>query len=120
MPEDARSADELVASLKGRIGRLEKYLPARQKEFWPAEQRPILAACPICAGEMKSCRVTAYPMHFGYEPFGLLVALLVYLDRYFRPWVKEHEPIVVPDSSYRTACRCRKCGFVAMKQDKCA
>jgi hypothetical protein len=90
MAEADQSVDELVASLEGRIVRLQKHLPQKKAPLWPTEPALFLASCPECKSEMKSCRVTVNREFCSLEWFGLFVNFLIYLDGYFRPWVKDH------------------------------
>jgi hypothetical protein len=126
-----QTVDELMASLEGRIARLQKYLPPepKQEKRKPIVELPFLSKCPLCHGEMEVCKVRIgngakspvwpWPHGVGFVTWvGLTILCLVFWEICFLPRAKPPESGVLENPDIRRSCRCKSCGFVGLEQAK--
>ncbi len=114
-----QTVEELMASLEGRIARLQKYLPNEKSPPALKIVLPFLSKCPLCQGEMEAGSVTLRDTYSTQWWLWLLLGFpgMSFQDCSFQPAIEGPEQVVVKSRSFRKACRCTSCGFVGIKQE---
>ena len=132
MTENEQTVDELMASLEGRIARLQKYLPTEKpkpEKRQPKIESPFSSKCPHCQGETEVCKGTigngsesaawSWPYAIGSAlGVGLVILCMVFLSCFFLPRANQSESGVLSIRDFRRSCRCKSCGFVGLEPAK--
>jgi hypothetical protein len=106
-----RPLDEQIARVDEAIARLQRNVPTPPEPgLRPAANVPFLTCCPLCGSDLEQGRATVHGTFWGF----LLVGFS-YQHCWFEPASGAGEQVVVPSGGSRRACRCPRCGFVAIK-----